>query len=121
MADLEIVLKEIREFRRENLENLKEIRGDIRKTNERIDEAEKRVAETEERIQHLEEATLELLELQKQVTRMTDLEGRSRRENVRIHGVKEGAEGNAQSMVTFVETLLREKLALPSSFELRIE
>lgn len=65
---------------------------------------------------------MELMELQKQVeTRMTDLEGRSRRENVRIHGVKEGAEGNAQSMTTFVENLLREKLELSPSFELKIE
>ncbi|CAK6968738.1 hypothetical protein OJAV_G00039410 [Scomber scombrus] len=96
MADLETVLQEIREFRRENFENLKEIKDDIRKTNNRIDDAEKRIVETEEPTQNLEEATLELMQLQKQVqTRMTDLEGRSRRDNVRIHGVKEGAEGNA--------------------------
>ena len=122
MADLETILQEIREFRRENFENLKEIRDDIRKTNNRIDDAEKRIVETEERPCSLEEATLELAELQRGVeTRMTDLEGRERRENVRIHGVKEGAESNAQSMITFIENLLREKLDLPPSLELKIE
>lgn len=52
---------------------------------------------------------------------MTDLKGRKRRGNVWIHGVKEGAEGNAQSMITFVENLLREKLDLSPSLELKIE
>lgn len=122
MADLETILQEIREFRRENSENLKEIKDDIRRTNNRIDDIEKRVVGTEERTQNLEEATLELVELQRQVeTRMTDLEGRERRGNVHIHGVKEGAEGNAQSMITFVENLFREKLDLPPSLELKIE
>lgn len=78
--------------------------------------------ETEERTQNLQEATLEFMELQKQIeARMTDLEGCSRRENVRIHRVKEGMERNAQSMTTFIENLLREKLDLPQSFELQIE
>ncbi|KAI3359444.1 hypothetical protein L3Q82_002940 [Scortum barcoo] len=73
-------------------------------------------------IQILEEATLEFMELQKQAEiRMTDLEGRARRENVRIHGVKKGAERNAQSVIIFVEKLLREKLDLPPSLELKIE
>uniref|UniRef100_A0A3P8SL04 L1 transposable element RRM domain-containing protein n=1 Tax=Amphiprion percula TaxID=161767 RepID=A0A3P8SL04_AMPPE len=122
LTDLETILHEIREFHHENFENLKEIKDNIRKTNNRIDEAEKWIVETEQRIQNLEETTLELMELQKQVqTRMMDLEGRVRRENVRIHGVKEGAEGNAQSMTTVVENLLGEKLDLPPSFELKLE
>ncbi|KAI4806957.1 hypothetical protein KUCAC02_017747 [Chaenocephalus aceratus] len=49
------------------------------------------------------------------------MEGRSRRENIRIHGVKEGAEDNSPSMGTFVEDLLREGLDLPATFELRVE
>eukprot|EP00064_Thunnus_orientalis_P013531 superscaffoldBa00002216_g13570 len=87
MADLETILQEIREFRRENFENLKEIRDNIRKTNNRIDEAKKWIVETEERTCSLEEAALEPVELQRRVeTRMMDLEGRERRENVRTHG-----------------------------------
>lgn len=58
-------------MRQENFENLKEIKDDIRKTNNRIDDTEKLIVETEECTQNLEEATLELMELQKQVeTRM---------------------------------------------------
>ncbi|RXN27999.1 putative transposase element L1Md-A101/L1Md-A102/L1Md-A2 [Labeo rohita] len=53
--------------------------------------------------------------------KLTDLEGRSRRENIRIHGVKEGSEDDAPSMVGFVERLLRHKLELPESAEVRVE
>lgn len=121
MADLETILQEIREFRRKNSANLKEIKDDIRKTNNRIDDIEKQVMDTEECTQKLEEAILELVELQRLVeTRMTDFEGRKRRGNVRIHGVKEGAEGNTRSMITF-ENLLMENLDLPPSLELKIE
>ncbi|KAG1926186.1 hypothetical protein F2P79_025027, partial [Pimephales promelas] len=38
-----------------------------------------------------------------------------------VHGLKEGAEDGAQSMVAFIESLLREKLELPPSLELNIE
>ena len=80
------------------------------------------IVEVEERTQILGEAMLELLELQRRAEdKMTDLKGRARRENVQIHGVKEGAEGNAQSMTTFVKKLLREKLELPPPLELKIE
>lgn len=50
-----------------------------------------------------------------------DHEGCSRRENVRIHGVKEGVEDSAKSMVEFVEVLLRKKLDLPPSLHIQIE
>lgn len=64
----------------------------------------------------------ELLHLQIHLdAKLTDLEGRSRRENIRIHGVKEGAEENSSSMVVYVELLLREGLELPATFELRVE
>lgn len=122
MAHLETILQEIRDFRCENPEILKEIKNDISKANSRINDAEKRIVESEERIQNIEDTTLEFLELQKQFeTRLTDQEGRLRRENIRIHGVKEGAEENAQSMIIFTETLLQEKLELPPFFELKID
>lgn len=122
MADLETTLQEIWDFHRENFENLTEIEDDIKKTNNRIDDVEKQIVETEQRTQNLDEATLELMELQKQVeTRMMDLEGCTRRENIQIHRMKEGVKGNAQLMSTFVKNLLREKLDLPLSFKLKIE
>ncbi len=122
MANLETILRELRDFRRENTDTLKEIKDELRETNNRIDNAETRIMEAEERLQHIEDATLELLELQKQFeNRLVDQEGRSRRENIRIHGVKEGSEDSDRSMIDFTETLLREKLELPPFLHLRTE
>ncbi|TKS86152.1 hypothetical protein D9C73_020269 [Collichthys lucidus] len=122
MASLETILRELRDFRRENSENLNEIKEDIRAANNRIDEAERRIMEAEERLQWVEDATLELLELQKRLEdRVVDQEGRARRENIRIYGVREGAEDSAESMIDFIENLLREKLALPLSLRLQIQ
>ena len=80
------------------------------------------MVEAEERLRCMEDATLELLELQKKFeNRLVDQEGRSRRENIRIHGVKEGAEDTARSMPEFIEGLLRERLELPPSLHLQID
>ena len=38
MANLQTILQELREFRRENADTLRDIRGDIKATNNRIDE-----------------------------------------------------------------------------------
>lgn len=83
MVDLGTILQELREFRWENGESLRQIKDDIRKANSRIDDAEQWIVEAEERTQILGEATLELLELQRRAEdKMTDLVGRARRENV---------------------------------------
>lgn len=66
MANLETVLKELRDFRCENADTLKEIKDELRRTNHWIDTSEMRIIEAEERLQHIEDATLELLQLQKQ-------------------------------------------------------
>lgn len=122
MSDLETVLSEIRAFRRENAEAFKEIQEEIKKTNNRVEEAERRITESEDRLQTIEGATLELLELQKQCAdRLKDQESRARRDNIRIHGIKEQAENGATSMIVFIESLLKEKLELPTSLELNIE
>ena len=119
---LTLILKELREFRKDSIQQLKEIREEVHKTNTRIKEAEKRIDTAETRIQAAEDAVTELLKLQIHLdAKLTDLEGCSRRENIRIHGVKEGAEENSPSMVCYVEHLLREGLSLQDSFELRVE
>lgn len=118
----QLILKELREFRKDNDEQLKGIREEINKTNTRVEEAEERIKDAETRIQTNEEAVTEMLKLQIEMdAKLTDLEGRSRRENIRIHGVKEGSEDDAPSMVVFVERLLRHKLELPESAEVRVE
>lgn len=94
------MLRELRDFRRENMDTLKEIKDELRETNNRIDTAEKWIMEAEERLPHIEDATLELLELQKHFeNRLVDQEGRLRRENIRFHRVKEGAEDSAKSTI----------------------
>lgn len=122
MANLLTILQELREFRSENAETLRRIREDIKLTNNRVDAAEQRIAETEERVLGLEEATRELLKLQAKLQdKLTDQEGRARRENIRIHGVAEGSENNSTSMIMFVENLLKENLELHHTDDLRIE
>ncbi|CAL9702102.1 unnamed protein product [Knipowitschia caucasica] len=87
-----------------------------------IDETEKRIGDTEERIQYMEEATCELIQFCKKLKeKQVDQEGRARRDNVRLHGIKEGAEKDAESVSAFVETLLKEKLELPVAYELGVE
>lgn len=58
-----------------------------------MEEAEERINAAEARIQSAENVLSEPVKLHVQTeAKLTDLEGRSRRDNVRIHGVKEGAE-----------------------------
>ena len=121
-VDLSVILKELRDFRKDNSQQLKGIREDIFKTNTRIAEAEERIDTAETRIQATEEAVMELLNLQIHLdAKLTDLEGQSRRDNIRIHGVNEGDEENSLSMVEYVERLLQVGLELPASFGLRVE
>lgn len=75
---------------------MKDIKEDINNMNNRIDEAEMRIAEAEKRPQGVEGAIMELLKRQTRLeARLTDQEGRARRDNIRIHGVSEGAEENS--------------------------
>ncbi|CAL1571318.1 unnamed protein product [Knipowitschia caucasica] len=121
-ANFDLILKELREFRRENKEQFDNIREDINGIAKRMDEAEERIMEAETSIQASEEMLLELAKLQTQVeAKLTDLEGRSRRENIRIHGVVEGAEEGATSVINFVESLLRKGLGIPPTTAFNIE
>lgn len=53
--------------------------------------------------------------------KLTDLEGRSRCDNIRLHGVKEGVENNMATMIYFVEDLLMKGLELHPNTALHIE
>ena len=120
-ASLYTILKELREFRKDSNQKLSDIREDIGKIYKRVEEAEERINSAETRIQSSEEILTELVKLQMQTeAKLTDLEGRSRRDNVRIFGVKEGAEENT-TMTIFVEDLLMKGLELPASTALNIE
>ncbi|KAK7896688.1 hypothetical protein WMY93_022013 [Mugilogobius chulae] len=104
-ANLAIILKELRDFRKDNDVKLTTIHEDINKAKKRIEEAEERIKEAESRIQTSEDAVAELIKLQMQLqAKVVDLESRSRRDNVRIY-----------------ERLLRENLSVPTTVELRVE
>ncbi|KAK1891150.1 IQ domain containing protein E [Dissostichus eleginoides] len=90
-AHFSLILKEQREFRKDSSQQLNGIKEDINKINKRMEEAEERIDAAETRIHSWEEVQTEV--------KLTDLEGRTRRENVRIYGVKEGAEAMSTSVI----------------------
>ncbi|KAK7878234.1 hypothetical protein WMY93_034368 [Mugilogobius chulae] len=116
MADLKVVLEEIRSFREDNNTRLGEIKEEISKMSARLDEAEGRIERAEERIQNTEDAMTEIINLQIRLEdKLMDLESRSRRENIRIYGVPETAERDSPTMSDFVEKLLRDGLEVPGT------
>uniref|UniRef100_A0A3B3III1 L1 transposable element RRM domain-containing protein n=1 Tax=Oryzias latipes TaxID=8090 RepID=A0A3B3III1_ORYLA len=87
------------------------LNGRIDDNTRRITESENRISEDEDRITSLENQVSELQQKVKTLTeRCDDGENRSRRENIRIIGLKEGSEG--QSSVTFFESWLPEVLGM---------
>lgn len=121
-ANLGTILRELREFRKDTSQNLSAIREDINMINKRMEEAEERIDTAETRIQTSEEVLAELVKLQVQTeAKLIDLEGRSRRENVRLYGVAEGAEESKVTMIAFVEDLLINGLELAAPAALNIE
>lgn len=113
--NLSLILKELREFRKDSSQQLKGIREDINKIYKRMEEAE-------ERIQSSEDVLSQFVKLHTQTAaKLTDLEGCTWCKNVRIHGVMEGAENDSTSVTAFVEDLLMKGLELPSTTVLNIE
>lgn len=85
----------------------------------KIKEAESRIEKLERWAQEANEALFIFLKEQKALQdKLTDLEYRSRRNNVRIYGVPEGEEGE---WAEFVEDLLRRELQLPADLKLQIQ
>uniref|UniRef100_A0A3B1K9Q6 L1 transposable element RRM domain-containing protein n=1 Tax=Astyanax mexicanus TaxID=7994 RepID=A0A3B1K9Q6_ASTMX len=116
--------RELAEFRESFTADIKkqlndlsaEIHQKIQDTSNRIDDAVKRLGEVEESMADtktwdigVKEALTQLLINQRDLrAKITDLEGRSRRNNIRLYGVPEKAEGS--SMVAFVEGLIKTEL-----------
>lgn len=90
------------DFRGEMCTKLNGISSELKEITDRVEATEQRVADVEEsQAEHVEMLTY-TLELQKSIqAQLTDLEARSRRNNIRIHGIPEGAEGD--NMKTFLE------------------
>ncbi|KAE8294796.1 hypothetical protein D5F01_LYC05713 [Larimichthys crocea] len=90
---------------------LNDISSELKEITDRVEATEQRVAEVEEsHAEHAEMITY-TLELQKSIqAQLTDLEARSRRNNIRIRGIAEGSEGD--NMKTFLEQFLKDELSL---------
>lgn len=114
------IKQEFINFRTEMNQKIQDVASDVRNHGTRLTEAEQRVEETETANIDLRDALLDSLKQQKLLQdKVTDLEGRSRRNNIRIYGIKEGTEGN--SMLTFIDNFLKTELALDGTAELQIQ
>jgi len=118
------------ELKKEMKEEITTLQQDIEKrltTNMNELQAQKaNLTEAQERIAELEEwktdagEMMGMLEQKIQMReKITDLEGRSRRNNIRIFGVPEDTEGSSTSK--YVEHLLKQELQLPEDMELHIQ
>lgn len=121
-ASLQAILEELRASRRENENNFQEIKEEMRNITRRVTEAENRINEVDDRTQRIEEATMELSRLQEKMeAKIIDMEGRTRRDNLRFHGIAEGSENGSASVSAFIEGLLKSKLDIPSTLEVNTE
>ncbi|KAI4791140.1 hypothetical protein KUCAC02_034180 [Chaenocephalus aceratus] len=112
-AHLSLILKEMQDFRKDSSQQLNGIKEDINTINKIMEEAEERIDAAETRIQSWEEVVSGLVKLQVQTeAQLTDLKGRTRRDNVRIYGVEEGAEAMSTMVIAFVEELQMKGLEL---------
>uniref|UniRef100_A0AAV2J4T9 L1 transposable element RRM domain-containing protein n=1 Tax=Knipowitschia caucasica TaxID=637954 RepID=A0AAV2J4T9_KNICA len=86
----------------------------------KLAEAEARIAEAEKLNAAMKDALTKVMKNQMIVqSKLTDIEGRSRRNNIRIYGVKEGSESD--SMLQFMDGLLKKTLSLPQDMNLRMQ
>lgn len=93
-VNLTVIPREIRDFRQDYKKQMEDINSEMAKTNARVEMAEARILETEERLQNVEGVTAEMQKLHEQLqAKLVDQEWRLRRENIRIYGIPEGAEG----------------------------
>ncbi|CAI5660542.1 unnamed protein product [Oreochromis niloticus] len=121
-ATMDMILKELRAFRKDTNDQFNAIRENVDGIGKRLDEAEGRLDVVETRIQASEELLIEMANLQLRCeTKLLDLEGRSRRKNLRIYGVKEGEEDRFPSFANFVEVLFEKTMCLSPPTTLGIE
>lgn len=119
-VSLRCILNELREFRKDNMEQFDEFKQDLKRTNDRLEEAEERIEETETTLQLASTLIKRLIQRQANLeARVLDQEGRARRDNLRIYGIPEDKEGT--DMIEFLNNLLKNALDLPRDRELGIE
>lgn len=116
-ASLMMVLEELRDFRKD----FQDFKSELTIVNQKITEAETRIENVEDRVQNVEQVLTKMLKVvSEQENKILDQESRSRRMNLRVYNVREGAE-NGSSMVDFVEKLLRDCLDITVTTSLGVE
>lgn len=105
---------ELAEFRGEVCQKLKTIATDLKDITERVEETEQRISDMEELSVETKEMLSHTLELHEDIqAKLTDLEARSRRNNIRIHGIEEGTEG--ENIKDFIDHFIKAELQLPEA------
>lgn len=83
---------ELGNFREEVNKNLSETGTELKDRAGRDEEVEQRVCDIEERTAEAQELLLQTVQIQDDMqAKLTDLEARSRRNNIRVHGFSKGA------------------------------
>lgn len=112
--------KELQDLKQEIYQNLSANTARIQANETRLSEAETRISEIESVNTAMKEALVKSMERQKTMQeKLTDMEGRSRRNNIRVYGVPEGKEGD--SVPDFMDQLLKSELALTADMNLKIQ
>ncbi|KAJ4923913.1 hypothetical protein JOQ06_028168 [Pogonophryne albipinna] len=112
--------EELEDFKKGINQKLTETTKELASQATRIELAEQRVSEIEDWDMDVKEALTQALKQQRVLqNRLTDREGRNRRNNIRIFGLTEGAEGT--STTQFIERLLTTELSLPAESDLQIQ
>lgn len=112
------VRQEINSMAQELNEKLDNFAGEMLSLSGRVSEAEDRVGRLEDWAAEVNAVLSASIKQQKTLqAKVTNLESRCRRNNIRIFGVAEGEEGSSVSQ--FITTLLKRELPLPQSIDLK--
>lgn len=112
--------QELNTFKEQIDYKLTENKKDLQEQKQALEEAQTRIGELEDWNIEVKQALLTTLKDQRDLKeKLIDLEGRSRRNNMRIFGIPEGAEGD--SISRYIENLLRKELELPTETRLLIQ
>lgn len=104
------IKKRLCEMRTDVNRKMEETASGIEATSRRLEEAERRIGELDTFGVEVDAVSTQVQEIQLELkSKLTELEGQSRRNNIRIGGIKEGT-----SMVRFVEHLIKPSLLICS-------
>ena len=103
--------RDLASFKEDVNGKLNEIVGDLKEARNRTEEAAQRVSDMEEWSAMAKDVLSQTLINQEQIqAKLTDLEARSRRNNIRVFGIPEDTEGS--NLQEFMESFIRAELSL---------